>query len=306
MANFSRIFNEIIYTQIQLQSKRRKAFMKKNILTVQGVDIRLYQEKTEDFISLTDIAKKFNPRTGQLILNWLRTRSTISFLGAWESIHNENFNILKFEYIKNKTGEPTFTLSVSDWVGDTQAIGIKAKKGRYGGTYAHKDIAFEFLSYLSPTFKLYVIKEFQRLKGIETETNQTEADWSIKRMLSKVNYTIHTDAIKEQLIPPRVSKQHGFIYAGEADILNVAVFGMTSKMWRHQNQKLKGNLRDFATTEQLLVLSNLEAVNAELIRMNLSQDERADILNQAAIKQMQSLLKSPSLPKLNVKNLPKK
>ncbi|WP_052600193.1 KilA-N domain-containing protein [Aureispira sp. CCB-QB1] len=281
---------------------------KKTSLTVQGTKIRLYQEKAEDFISLTDIAKKFNPRTGQLILNWLRTRSTISFLGAWETIHNENFNVLKFEYIKNQTGDPTFTLSVSDWMEQTEAIGIKAKTGRYGGTYAHKDIAFEFLSYLSPTFKLYVFQEFQRLKTLEIEEAKLELDWNLKRVLSKVNYTVHTDAIKEKLIPPRITKGQGFIYAGEADILNVAVFGMTAKMWRHQNPKLKGNIRDYASTEQLVVLLNLEAVNAELIRMQLSQDERAEILNQAAIKQMQSLLTSPSLPKVpkNTKNLPKK
>ena len=191
---------------------------------------------------------------------------------------------------------------------ETGAIGIKSKTGRYGGTYAHKDIAFEFLSYLSPTFKLYVFQEFQRLKHLEIEETKLELDWNLKRVLSKVNYTVHTDAIKEKLIPPRITKGQGFIYAGEADILNVAVFGMTAKMWRHQNPKLKGNIRDYASTEQLLVLSNLEAVNAELIRMQLSQDERTDILNQAAIKQMKSLLTSPSLPKIpkNQKKLPNK
>lgn len=270
---------------------------KQTSLIVEGVKIRLYQEKKEDFISLTDIAKKFNERSGQLILNWLRNRNTISFLGAWETIHNETFNVLEFEYIKNKTGDNTFTLSISDWTKSTNAIGIKSKAGRYGGTYAHKDIAFEFLSYLSPTFKLYVFKEFQRLKTLEIEQTKLEVDWNLKRVLSKVNYTVHTDAIKENLIPPRISKKQGFIYANEADILNVAVFGTTAKMWRLQNKETKGNIRDYATTEQLLVLANLEAVNAELIRMDLSQDERTDILNQAAIKQMQSLLTSPSLPK---------
>ena len=273
---------------------------KQTTLTVNGINIRLYQEKKEDFISLTDIAKKFNERTGQLILNWLRTRSTISFLGAWETIYNTNFNVLKFEYIKNKTGDPTFTLSIRDWVEQTNGIGIKSKTGRYGGTYAHKDIAFEFLSYLSPTFKLYVFKEFQRLKEIEVEKTQHKLDWTLNRVLSKVNYSIHADAIKEQLIPPRIEKGVGFIYAGEADILNMAIFGITAKQWRIRNKDVKGNIRDFASSEQLLVLSNLEAVNAELIRMHLSQDERIDILNQAAIKQMHSLLSSPSLSKLPI------
>ena len=232
-----------------------------------------------------------------MILNWLRGRSNNSFLGAWEGIHNADFNVLKFEYIRNMTGEPTFTLSLKDWIKDTNAIGIRSKTGRYGGTYAHKDIAFEFLSYLSPTFKLYVFKEFQRLKEIELSERQEALDWNLKRVLSKVNYTVHTDAIKEQLIPPRLEGQ-GFIYAGEADILNVAVFGVTARMWKAHNPDAKGNLRDYATAEQLLVLSNLEAVNAELIRMHLGQDERADILNQAAIKQMQSLITSPSFVKL--------
>lgn len=271
---------------------------KKKTISVEGVEIRYYEERDGDFISLTDIGKKFNNRADQLISNWLRTRSTVNFLGAWEVLHNPNFNSLNFEGIRNQTGEATFVLSVSDWVAETDAIGIRAKAGRYGGTYAHKDIAFEFLSYLSPAFKLYVFKEFQRLKSIEYQEQREALDWSIKRTLSKINYTIHTDAIKEKLIPPRVQKGQGFIYAGEADILNVAVFGLTAKMWRSQNPEAKGNIRDFATTEQLLILSNLEAVNAELIRIGMSQDERVVILNNAAIKQMQSLLSSPSLPGL--------
>ena len=270
----------------------------KNKINVQGVDIRFYQEKEEDFISLTDIAKKFNKKTGQIILNWLRTRSTVSFLGAWEMLHNEDFNVLKFENIKNRTGEPTFVLSITEWVTQTGAIGIRSKTGRYGGTYAHKDIAFEFLSYLSPTFKLYVFKEFQRLKEVEIQQTNHALDWNLKRTISKINYTIHTDAIKQELIPPRITKGKGFIYAGEADILNIAVFGMTAKTWRETNKPQKGNIRDYATTEQLLVLANLEAVNAELIRINLSQDERIDILNKAAIQQMKSLLSSPSLLRL--------
>ncbi len=269
-----------------------------NTITVEGVDIRFYQEMEEDFISLTDIARKFSDRTDQVILNWLRTRSTVDFLGAWEIIHNQLFNPLNFEGIRNRTGSPTFVLTISDWVEQTKAIGIRAKAGRYGGSYAHKDIAFEFLSYLSPTFKLYVIKEFQRLKELETKQTNQALDWNFKRTLSKMNYTVHTDAIKENLIPPRISKEAGIVYASEADVLNMAVFGMTAKTWKTSNEGLKGNIRDYATPEQLLVLSNLEAVNAELIRMKLTQDVRMDILNQAAIKHLQSLLSSPSLPKL--------
>jgi hypothetical protein len=271
---------------------------KQNTLTVQGLTIRFYKEKEEDFISLTDIAKRYNKRTGQLILNWLRSKNTIDFLGVWEKLYNEDFNVLEFEYIKNRTGENTFTLSTSDWVERTSAIGIRSKTGRYGGTYAHKDIAYEFLSYLEPAFKLYVIKEFQRLKSLELAEEKESLDWSIKRILTKVNYTVHTDAIKEQLMPPKV-KGSGFIYASEADILNVAVFGCTAKMWSLQNPEMKGNIRDYASTEQLLLLSNLEAVNAELIRIELAQDERTEILNRAAIKQMGSLLSSPSYKKLN-------
>ncbi len=271
---------------------------KNKIIAVEGVEIRFYREMEEDFISLTDIAKKFNEKSGQLITNWLRTRSTVNFLGAWETLHNTHFNVLNFENIKNKTGEPTFVLSVTDWVEQTGAIGIRGKTGRYGGTFAHRDIAFEFLSYLSPTFKLYVYKEFQRLKELEARQANQALDWNLKRTLSKINYTVHTDAVKENLIPPRVSKEAGIVYASEADVLNMAVFGMTAKTWKTSNEGLKGNIRDYATPEQLLVLSNLEAVNAELIRMKLTQDERIDILNQAAIKHIQSLLASPSLPKL--------
>jgi hypothetical protein len=267
-------------------------------IAVNGVEIRFYEEMEEDFISLTDIAKKFNNRTDQLILNWIRTRSTVEFLGAWEIIHNPNFNPLNFEGIRNQTGSATFVLTISDWVEHTGAIGITAKPGRYGGTFAHKDIAFEFLSHLSPAFKLFVYKEFQRLKELETQQTNEALDWNLKRTLSKMNYTVHTDAIKETLIPPRISKGTGIVYAGEADVLNMAVFGTTARTWKRSNEKLKGNIRDYDTPEQLLVLSNLEAVNAELIRMKLTQEERIDILNQAAIKQMQSLLSSPSLPKL--------
>lgn len=273
---------------------------KKKTLTVQGIEIRFYYEHQDDFISLTDIARKFDERTGRLISNWLRSRSTVSFLEAWEILHNEDFNILESEYIKNRTGDNAFVLSVNDWADKTNAIGIKAKAGRYGGTYAHRDIAFEFASWLSPTFKLYVLKEFQRLKTKELEEQKEALEWNLNRTLSKINYTVHTDAIKERLIPQRISatKAVGLVYASEADLLNVAVFGITSKQWRMENTDKKGNIRDNANHFQLLVLSNLEAVNAELIRIGLSQSDRLEILNEAAIKQMTSLLSSPSISKL--------
>ena len=213
-------------------------------------------------------------------------------------MHNQNFNILESEYIKNRTGDNAFVLSVAEWAEKTNAIGIKAKKGRYGGTYAHKDIAFEFASWLSPTFRLYIYTEFQRLKNNELKEAKELLDWNLKRTLSKLNYTIHTDAIKEKLIPQRISKNKGYIYANEADLLNMAIFGITAKQWRIQYPKAKGNIRDNASHYQLLILSNLEAVNAELIRIGLSQDERLEVLNEAAIKQMTSLLSSPTISNL--------
>jgi len=233
---------------------------KQTVITAQGISIRVVIGDTENYLSLTDIAKKRSARPAQTIFNWLRTRNTIEYLGAWEALHNPDFNVLEFEYFRNNAGLNSFTISASEWIEKTNAVGIKTKSGRYGGTYAHQEIALG--------------------------------------TLSKINYTVHTDAIKEELIPPRIEKGQGFIYAGEADILNVAVFGMTAKMWRTKNKNAKGNIRDYATPEQLLILSNLEAVNAELIRMKLSQDERIDILNQAGIKQMKSLISSPSLPQL--------
>jgi len=273
--------------------------MSKKTITVQGTEIRLYQEKEEDFVSLTDIAKKFNTRSDQLILNWMRRRNTIEYLGTWEIFYNEDFQTHHYEGFKNDAGSSTFVMSISEWVTQTKAIGIIAKRGRYGGTYAHKDIAFEFLSYLSPVFKLYVFREFQRLKNLEQSETSEQLDWNLKRTLSKVNYKVHNDAIKAS-IPARI-KNKGFIYANEADTLNVAIFGQTAKMWRLTNEKLKGNIRDYASPEQLLLLANLEAVNAELIRMKLSEDERVDILNQAAIHQMKSLLSAPSVKKLDGK-----
>jgi len=273
---------------------------KQKTLSIEGIDIRYYQKKKEDFISLTDIAKKFNERTGQLISNWLRTKSTVIFIGGWEVLHNEDFNVLKFEYIKNQTGSPTFVLSMSEWIKETNAIGIISKTGRYGGTFAHKDIAFEFLSYLSPVFRLYVAKEFQRLKEKEDKEKQEALHWTINRTLAKANYHIHTDAIKEYLVPliEYNTKRQGIYFASEADLLNVALFGLTAKEWRIANPELKGNMRDYANAEQLLVLANIENLNAEFIKQGLDQESRLKRLNEIAIHQMSLLMNLPVIKKL--------
>ncbi len=274
---------------------------KRKNLVIQGVDIQIQSQKEQDYLSLTDIAKKFNTENpSMLITNWMRSRDTIEFLGVWEQMYNQDFNLIEFDRIRNEAGVNRFILSVSKWTKSTKAIGIKSKAGRYGGTYAHIDIALGFCYWLSPAFQLYVLKEFQRLKTIEANQLNEELDWDLKRTLSKINYTVHTDAIKEKLIPQKIeATKSGFVYANEADILNLAVFGMTAKEWRLQSQAKKGNLRENANQYQLLVLSNLEAVNAELIRIGLSQDERLEILNEAAIKQMTSLLSSSSISKLS-------
>jgi|AntRauTorckE5430_2_1112549.scaffolds.fasta_scaffold12455_3 hypothetical protein len=268
---------------------------KNKSLIIQGIDIHFQSQKEEEYLCITDIAKKFNSENpSMLITNWMRGRDTIEFLGVWEQMYNQDFNLIEFDRIRNEAGVNRFILSVRKWVSSTKAVGIRSKAGRYGGTYAHLDIALGFCYWLSPPFQLYVLKEFQRLKEIEAEETSNALDWDLRRTLSKINYTVHTDAIREKLIPQRVSaKKSGFAYANEADILNLAVFGMTAKEWRLQSKNEKGNLRDSADQYQLLVLSNLEAVNAELIRIGLSQDERLEILNQAAISQMKSLLSAP-------------
>lgn len=270
---------------------------KKDIL-VQGKTITLITS-TEDYISLTDIDAAFEGG-GSHIENWMRNRNTVEFLGVWEKVHNSDFNSVEFDGIFAQTGLNRFKLSVKKWKESTNAIGITAKTGKQGGTYAHPDIAFNFAYWLSPTFQVYIAKEFQRLKKIEAQERQDALEWNLKRMLTKLNYTIHTDAIKETLIPPRLAQNSasGLVYAGEADILNVALFGVTAKQWRAQNPQAKGNIRDHATTEQLLVLANLEAINAELIRQGLSEDERVVRLNEAAITQMRSILASSSIGKL--------
>lgn len=273
--------------------------MKKSQIEVQGNAVRLYSQNKDDFISLTDIAKYKDPKRSDYILqNWLRNRNTIEFIGLWEKIHNPDFNSIEFDGVKNQAGLNSFSLTPKRWIEQTNAIGIASKSGRYGGgTFAHTDIAFEFASWISAEFKLYLIKEFQRLKQDENE--RLALGWNVKRTLAKVNYKIHTDAIKEHLIPPIVSKnREQIIYANEGDLLNVALYGETAKEWREKNSKKEGNVRDYSTVEQLVVLSNIETLNAEFIRQGLTQAERLRQLNEIAIIQMKSLLGNPSIKKL--------
>ena len=261
-----------------------------NIIHANGVDIRINTINEIDYISLTDIAKKQNAEyPADIIKNWLRSKNTIEFLGVWEQLNNPNFKLVEFDQFKNEAGLNSFVLSPQKWIDKTNAIGIISKSGRYGGTYAHSDIAFEFASWLSPTFKLYIIKDYQRLK--QEESHIKELEWNVKREIAKTNYKIHTDAIKENLIPPTLSKKEiSYIYAREADIINKALFGQTAKEWRENNPKAKGNIRDTATIEQLIVLSNLETMNAQYIKEGLSQIERLFKLNAIAVYQMNSIL----------------
>ena len=257
-------------------------------IIVQNTQINVLNFKEQDYISLTDMAsaKEGDSRAADVIKNWIRSRYTIEFLGTWEIIHNPNFKVVEFDHFRKSAGLPSFVLSASEWIEQTNAIGIIVKKGRYGGTYAHKDIAFEFGSAISVPFKLYLIEEFQRLKTEE----QQQLGWSAKRELSKINYRIHTDAIKQNLIPQEItSVQASIIYANEADVLNVAMFGMTAKQWREANPELKGNIRDYATINELICLSNMENLNAVFIEQSMTQRERLVKLNQIAIHQMNIL-----------------
>lgn len=262
--------------------------MAKKTITVEGTVIRLLIDKEQDFISLTDLTVNFEGGAG-LIEKWLRNRNTVEFLGMWEKIYNPQFNEAEFKGIANQAGLNTFMLSVKKWIERTGAIGVTAKAGRGGGTFAHKDIALEFCTWLSPLFKLYVVREFDRLKHEEYE--QLALEWNVKRTLAKINYRIHTDAVKIHLIPPRITnpKQAGIVYASEADMLNIALFGLTAKQWQSMNPTLKGNIRDYASAEQLLVLANLENLNAHFIKEGLTQDERLEKLNEVAIYQMELL-----------------
>ena len=261
--------------------------MKKRVINVQGADVAIVSREGQDYISLTDMLKA---KDGDFFISdWLRNRNTVEFLGIWESVYNPAFNYGEFATIKSQAGLNSYKLSVKEWVEKTNAIGLRATAGRYGGTYAHKDIAFEFGMWISAEFKIYLIKEFQRLK--DEESRSTALEWSFQRTLSKVNYKIHTDAIKEHLIPPRLTAaQTGIIYASEADLLNVALFGITAAQWRQANPDQAGNMRDAATLEQLVVLSNLESINAVLIHQGLAASERLAQLNAIAITQMRSLV----------------
>ena len=265
-------------------------------IKVKGSDISIIEVDNKDFISLSDMVKSFEGKSA-LIEQWLRNKDTVEFLGIWEQINNPIFNSLEFEGIKNASGTNRFYLSAKKWIKTTGAIGLIAKAGRYGGTFAHKDIAFEFGSWLSAEFKLYLIKEFQRLK--DDENNRLKLNWDLQRTISKINYHIHTDAIKDKLLPPKINnKQKSRIYASEADILNVALFGQTAKEWRNSHSEIKGNIRDYASLEQLVVLSNLESINAIFINNGLSQHERLVQLNEIAISQLSTLFSHKSIKKL--------
>ena len=273
---------------------------KVKVLKVNDYEIVTFLQNSEDYISLTDMAKFKNAETtGLVISHWLSTRYTVEFMGLWEKMNNPLFNVTEFSNIKNESGSNGFVLSAKQWIEKTNAIGIISKPGRYAsGTFAHKDIAFEFGSWISPEFKYYLIKEFQRLKA--DENDRLKLEWNLQRTLAKVNYHIHTDAIKENLIPAELTKtQIFFVYSNEADLLNVALFGKTALQWRGENPNAEGNIRDYANLEQLVVLSNLESINAVLIRQGLLQSERLLQLNQIAIAQMTSLLNAKGLKSIN-------
>ncbi len=264
-------------------------------LNVEGRSITVIKANNLEYISLTDMIKA---KDGDFFISdWLRNRNTVEYLGIWESVYNPDFNYGEFATIKSQAGLNNYKISVKEWVNATNAIGLQAKAGRYGGTYAHPDIAFEFGMWISPKFKIYLIREFQRLK--EEENKRLDLEWNLQRTLSKVNYRIHTDAIKENLIPKEITpSQSSAVYASEADLLNIALFGTTASEWRVKNPDLIGNMRDYASLEQLVVLSNLESINALLLDQNISQTNRLTQLNQVAIKQMKTLVQQNLRKKL--------
>ena len=270
----------------------------KEVIHANGIDIGIYTEDFQnEYISITDIARYKSDDPTAVIQNWMRNRDVIEFLGLWETLHNFNFKPLEFEGFKNQAGANAFTMSPKKWIEATDAIGIVSKSGRYGGTYAHSDIAFEFASWISPEFKLYIIKDYKRLK--EEENSRLSLNWNLNRELSKLNYRIHTDAIKANLIPPKLTPlQISYTYASEADMLNVVLFGKTAKQWRDANPNEIGNIRDYATIYQLLVLANMESYNAILIQQGKSQAERMRLLHELAVQQM------TTMSSLDLKKLP--
>ncbi len=269
---------------------------KNKTINVKGTEITIIHEKEIDYISLTNMTSNFNEGSG-LIGKWITTKNTLEYLSIWESINNPKFNYPEFGVIEKEAGVNRFIMSAGQWITRTNANGLIVKAGRFGGTYAHKDIAFHFAMWLSPEFQIYLIKEFQRLK--ENDNDRLKLEWNLQRTLAKVNYHIHTDAIKENLIPATLAKEQiNFVYANEADMLNVALFGMTAKQWRDANPKAEGNIRDAANIEQLVVLSNMESLNAVLIHQRLPQSERLQQLNKIAITQMKSLIGNKQLKKL--------
>ncbi|MBK8698978.1 MAG: KilA-N domain-containing protein [Saprospiraceae bacterium] len=271
---------------------------KTKIIHVQGREISLISDKVNDYISLTDMARyRDAERTNYIIQNWMRTRGAIEFCGLWEQLYNPDFKSIEFDAFKNESGSNSFALTPQKWIDATNAKGIISKSGRYGGTFAHRDIAFEFATWISAEFKFYFIKEFQRLKA--EENDRLKLNWNLQRTLARVNYHIHTDAIKENLIPREVTKKQAtFVFANEADLLNMALFGKTAADWRTENPKAEGNMRDYATLEQLVVLTNLESLNAVWIPQGLSQGDRLLQLNKIAIQQLKTLLNNQTIKKL--------
>lgn len=269
---------------------------KNKTIEVLSTEVKVKTIEQNDFICLTDIAKSKNPEhPDDLIRSWLRNRNTLELLGIWEQLYNPDFKPVEFDGFKKQAGLNSFALTPKQWIASTQAIGISSKSGRYGGTYAHTDIAFEFASWISVEFKLYLIKEFQRLK----EAEQKQIGWDVRRQLTRINYRIHTDAIKESLIPSELTPQQiCFVYANEADLLNMALFGKTAQQWRNEHPSEKGNMRDYANVSQLVCLANLETLNAHLIRQQLSQKERLRLLNNTAIQQMKLLTEDRTISKL--------
>ncbi len=265
-------------------------------LLVKNSSIAVFTQNEIDYINLTDMTASFREGSG-LIGKWITNKNTLEYLSVWEKINNSDFNYPEFGVIEQEAGTNRFIMSVGQWIDRTKAVGMIVKAGRYGGTFAHKDIAFHFAMWLSPEFQIYLVNEFQRLK--DEENDRLKLNWDLQRTLAKVNYHIHTDAIKENLIPAEITKQQvSFVYANEADLLNVALFGMTAKEWRDANPDKKGNIRDYAIIEQLVVLSNIESINALLIQQSVPQNERLIQLNKVAVTQMKSLVENKAVKKL--------